>query len=73
MVMPLLAVQELRVGGVAIRAESCMRRLIEYANGRIDSIPELEDELIEIKPTDYLYKPADYDYLATVSTLWGPQ
>ena len=66
-------VQELRVGGVAIRAESCKRRLLDYANGKIAEIPELSDELIQIKPTDYLYKPADYDYLATVSTLWGAQ
>ena len=50
-----------------------MRRLIDYAKGRIESIPELDDELINIKSTDYLYKPADYDYLATVSTLWGAQ
>jgi len=64
-------VQELRVGGVAIRAESCQSRLLDYVKGKLTEIPELAEQLIEIKHTDNLYKPADYDYLSTVSTLWG--
>ena len=66
-------VQELRVGGVKIRVDSCRERLIDYAKGRVEEIPELADELIEISPESDLYKRADYDYLATVSTLWGNQ
>jgi hypothetical protein len=66
-------VQELRVGGVAIRAESCKRRLLDYVSGKIGEIPELAEELIEISPTSYLYKNNEYDYLSTVSTLWGAE
>ncbi len=66
-------VQEIRIGGVRIRTESCRERLLDYAKGRIDKIEELEDELIPIGPDDYLYKVAEYDHLATVSTLFGHQ
>ena len=34
-------VQELRIGGTVTRIESCRRRLLDYAKGRIDEIPEL--------------------------------
>ncbi len=66
-------VQELRIGGVAIRAESCKRRLLDYAKGKISEIPELAEKLIEISPTSYLYKNNEYDFLSTVSTLWGAE
>ena len=66
-------VQELRSGGVFTRTESCKRRLLDYANGKISEIPELDEELIEISPTSYLYKNNEYDFLATVSTLWGAE
>jgi hypothetical protein len=66
-------VQELRIGGVSIRAESCKRRLLDYVNGKIREIPELAEKLIEISPTNYLYKNNEYDFLSTVSTLWGAE
>ena len=28
------------------RTEACRRRLIDYANGKIDSIPELNEEIL---------------------------
>ena len=34
---------------------------------------ELSDELIPIGKDDYAYKVAEYDHLATVSTLFGHQ
>ena len=66
-------VQELRIGGIATRTESCKRRLLDYVNGKISEIPELAEKLIEIKTTEYLYKNNEYDYLSTVNTLWGAQ
>jgi len=39
-------IQEYRLGGLAARTESCKRRLIEYAEGRLDRIPELECEIL---------------------------
>lgn len=42
-----LEVQEARLGGLALRIESCAARLIDYAAGRSDKIPELEAEIIQ--------------------------
>ena len=39
-------VQDIRLGAVIQRTSSCRRRLLDYVNGRISSIPELEEELI---------------------------
>ena len=39
-------VQDIRLGAVIQRTISCRRRLLDYVNGKIDSIPELEEELI---------------------------
>jgi hypothetical protein len=65
--------QELRVGGVITRVDSCKRRLLDYCAGRIDKIEELEEELIPIDPTNQHFRMADYDFIATASTLWGNQ
>ena len=40
-------VQDIRLGGLIRRTDSCRRRLLDYANGKIDSIPELAFELLE--------------------------
>ena len=66
-------VQELRVGGVKTRVDSCRERLLEYVNGNVSEIPELTDEILPISTSSWLYRKNDYDYLATVSTLWGEQ
>ena len=39
-------VQDIRLGAVIMRTQSARRRLLDYVNGRINSIPELEEELI---------------------------
>ena len=39
-------VQDVRLGAIIQRTVSCRRRLLDYVNGRIDSIPELEEELL---------------------------
>lgn len=39
-------VQDLRLGGILQRTASCRRRLLDYVNGRIDRIPELEEPLL---------------------------
>lgn len=39
-------VQDARIGGLMKRTDSCRRRLIDYANGKIDRIPELEEEIL---------------------------
>ncbi len=39
-------VQDIRVGGVLQRLKSCRRRLLCYANGEAERIPELEEQLL---------------------------
>ena len=56
---------DLRLGGIIRRTESCKRRLIDYATGKIDSIPELEEKLLpypdskEGEPT-YITNPSKF-------------
>ena len=42
-------VQEYRLAGLRERTASCKARLIDYAEGRLDSIPELEEEILPFK------------------------
>ena len=39
-------VQDIRLGATIQRTISCRRRLLDYVNGRIDSIPELDEKLL---------------------------
>lgn len=45
-------VQDLRLLGTAGRIESLRRRLIDYADGKIDVIDELEEDILSIGKTD---------------------
>ncbi len=65
--------QELRVGGVMTRVDSCKRRLLDFCAGKIERIEELEEALIPVNPKEGSYKISDYDKIATASTLWGNQ
>ena len=65
--------QELRVGGVMTRVDSCKRRLLAYCKGEIETIEELDEPLIPINMKSLSFRQADYDRIATTSTLWGNQ
>ena len=39
-------IQDVRFGGLLKRLESCKNRLIDYCDGKTDSIPELEEPVI---------------------------
>jgi len=39
-------VQDIRLGGLVKRLENCKRRLISFADGKISSIPELEEPVL---------------------------
>lgn len=39
-------VQDMRLGGLLRRTESCRRRILDYVNGRIDRIEELDEKLL---------------------------
>ena len=40
-------VQDIRLGGLIRRTDSCRRRLLAYVNGKLDTIPELETALLD--------------------------
>ena len=41
-------IQDLRTGGLIFRINACARRLEEYLDGKTASIPELEEELLDV-------------------------
>ena len=43
-------VQDLRIGGLIRRTESCRRRLLDYVSGKIDRIDELEEDILANGP-----------------------
>ena len=65
--------QEIRVGGVIARVESCKQRLLDYCAGKIEKIEELEEELLPLYTDKFTVVTDDYDAIATASTLWGQQ
>ena len=40
-------VQDMRLGGLILRIDSCRRRLLDYCEGKIDEIPELGEEVLK--------------------------
>jgi hypothetical protein len=55
-------VHDVRIGGLEKRLEVCHERLIEYLDGKIDKIPELEEKLLDFhgKGEEFLALPARY-------------
>lgn len=39
-------IQDHRIGGMIHRTDACRRRILDYVAGRVDSIPEYEEELL---------------------------
>ena len=62
-------VHDLRIGGLIRRVISCKKRLVAYADGRLDSIPELEDELLPLAPTAGICNHHDYATMVTCNVL----
>ncbi len=65
--------QEIRVGGVIARVDSCKRRLLDYCAGKIQRIEELEEELLPLYTDKFTVVTDDYDAITSASTLWGQQ
>lgn len=63
-------VQDIRIGGLKQRVAHCKRRLENYVRGTLDSIPELEEEILQPFGTDgdgICYN--SYGILSTTSNL----
>lgn len=43
-------VQDRRLGGIIYRTSACRKRILDYVNGRIEKIEELEEELLPYGP-----------------------
>jgi hypothetical protein len=46
---------EVRFGGLMLRTKSCQKKLNDYIEGKIDSIPELEEKIIPTSECDNFY------------------
>ena len=58
-------VQHQRLGGQLIRIGACKKRLVDYVNGKIDSIPELEEEILTFRKDQESIYYNDYARTAT--------
>lgn len=52
-------VQDLRLGGLIQRTDSCRKRLLDYVNGKLDGIPELETEIL---PFPHAHEKVAFNY-----------
>lgn len=58
-------VQEIRLGGLLLRLESCKARLVDFTNGTINKIEELEEEIIPLGKK----QPKEANVYQTMSTV----
>lgn len=59
-------VQDVRFGGLIQRIKSCEARLDKYLAGETESIPELEEKILEAKHGECVYWSKSY----TVNSVW---
>ena len=59
-------VQDMRLGGLMLRMKHCRERLEDYLNGKEETLPELEEVLL-----DFWGKGAEYDKATPCYPNWG--
>ncbi len=60
--------QDARLGGLIRRTDACRRRILDYVNGKIDRIDELEEELLQYEERGL---PLHYNNVyKTTTTAW---
>jgi hypothetical protein len=59
-------VQDIRLGGLMLRIKHCRERLESYLRGEEDSLPELEEVLL-----DFWGKGLEYDKFTPSYANWG--
>ena len=55
-------VQDIRLGGLKQRLQSCYKRLLAYCNDKIESIPELEEPLLQGEFGDNIGEAGEFVY-----------
>ena len=48
-------IQDIRIGGLIRRCENCRERLLEWCDGKAESIPELDEPVINADRGDVAY------------------
>ena len=62
-------VQDLRLGGLKQRLRSCRERLEEYLQGKIDNIPELEEEILDCFPGLEIPEMNSWDWIVSANVI----
>ncbi|MBR7098615.1 MAG: family 20 glycosylhydrolase, partial [Clostridia bacterium] len=62
-------VQEMRLGALLYRLDSCRRRILNYVNGQIDRIEELEEELLPFREKEQSFNFNNAPISATVNLI----
>lgn len=55
-------VQDQRIGGLLLRLRSCQQRLMEYADGAVESIPELEEDILDFELGGVAQRERSFNY-----------
>jgi len=62
-------VQDQRIGGLLMRLRACRERLLAYADGKTDSIPELEETILGFEVKNTLAKEYSFNYNGWAKTV----
>ena len=62
-------VQEMRLGALLYRIDSCRRRILSYANGKINRIEELDEKLLPYKKKNSIFQFNQAPITTTVNTI----
>lgn len=60
-------IQDLRLGGLMQRTDSCRRRLLDYVGGKLDRIDELEEELLPFREKETSFRMNNAPLTASVN------
>ena len=61
-------VQDLRLGGIIMRTETCRARILDYVNGRIPTIAELEEKLLPLPDSANIH--SGYAFYSTPNVIF---
>jgi hypothetical protein len=62
-------VQEMRLGALLYRLDSCRRRILNYVNGKLDRIEELDEELLAFRKQNSSFQFNQAPLTATVNSI----
>ena len=63
-------VQDLRIGGLLYRTESCRQRLLDFADGKLTRIEELDEPLLPFREKETSTNANRGGLFATVNVLY---